>query len=125
MKTSTESNNDVRVTIRVDKDLKERAEILFDRLGMNMSTALNVFLRKAVDEEAIPFTISTKSTVFGSCKIAGNSTNAIAADEQSDVGEKQQNESQVSRTGTKSNNTNFGVPDVSCEYVYKYGKPVV
>jgi len=48
---------DVRVTVRVDKELKENAEKLFTRLGMNMSVAFNVFLRKAVDEQAIPFDI--------------------------------------------------------------------
>ena len=55
-----DSQNDVRVTIRVDRELKERAEKLFNHLGMNMTTALNVFLRKAVDEGAIPFTIIFK-----------------------------------------------------------------
>lgn len=57
--------NDVRVTVRVDKDLKECADSLFDRLGMNMTTAFNVFLRKAVDENAIPFPVSTKPAGFG------------------------------------------------------------
>ncbi|MCL1829671.1 MAG: type II toxin-antitoxin system RelB/DinJ family antitoxin [Oscillospiraceae bacterium] len=57
-------SNDVRVTIRVDRELKERAESLFNHLGMNMTTALNVFLRKAVDEEAIPFTINAKGNEF-------------------------------------------------------------
>ena len=57
--------NDVRVTFRVDRELKESAERLFDYLGMNMSTALNVFLRKSVDEKAIPFEIGTKAHVFG------------------------------------------------------------
>jgi DNA-damage-inducible protein J len=59
------TQNEVRVTVRVDKDLKERAESLFGHLGMNMTTALNVFLRKAVDESAIPFAISAKMTGFG------------------------------------------------------------
>ena len=38
--------NDVRVTIRVDRELKERAENLFNHLGMNMTTALNVFYER-------------------------------------------------------------------------------
>jgi DNA-damage-inducible protein J len=57
--------NDVRVTVRVDKDLKRCADSLFERLGMNMTTAVNVFLRKAVDENAIPFPVSTKPAGFG------------------------------------------------------------
>ena len=60
-----QAHSDVRVTIRVDKDLKDRADALFDRLGMNMTTALNVFLRKAVTEEAIPFPVSVKNVVLG------------------------------------------------------------
>ncbi|MDR2446817.1 MAG: hypothetical protein LBD58_05950 [Treponema sp.] len=34
------------LSIRMDKALKEQAEILFSELGMNMTTALNVFVRK-------------------------------------------------------------------------------
>jgi DNA-damage-inducible protein J len=49
----------------VDRDLKESADNLFARLGMNMTTAFNVFLRKAVVENAIPFSISAKSTGYG------------------------------------------------------------
>jgi len=56
--------NDVRVTVRVDKNLKNSADNLFERLGLNMTTAFNVFLRKAVDENAIPFSVSAKSTGF-------------------------------------------------------------
>jgi len=60
------TQNDVRVTVRVDKSLKESADIIFERLGMNMTTAINVFLRKAVDEKAIPFSVSLNPTGFGS-----------------------------------------------------------
>ena len=57
--------SDVRVTVRVDRNLKDSADRLFERLGMNMTTAFNVFLRKAVDENAIPFPVSVKPTGFG------------------------------------------------------------
>ena len=49
---------DVRVTIRVNRELKESAESLFDYLGLNMSNAINIFLRKAVDEKGIPFPVN-------------------------------------------------------------------
>jgi DNA-damage-inducible protein J len=45
------------LNIRVDKDLKEKADKLFDSLGLNMTTAINVFLRQCVREQAIPFRI--------------------------------------------------------------------
>jgi len=57
-------HNDVRVTVRVDKNLKDSADNLFDRLGLNMTTAFNVFLRKAVAENAIPFPVSTNHVNF-------------------------------------------------------------
>ena len=81
--------DDVRVTIRVDRDLKESAEMLFDRLGLNMSTALNIFLRKAVDESAIPFAVSAKNNGFGAGYSADNITGAFRNTVQSDVAENQ------------------------------------
>lgn len=48
------------INLRIDKELKAEAEQLFSKLGMNMTTALNIFLRQAVREQAIPFTISAK-----------------------------------------------------------------
>jgi addiction module RelB/DinJ family antitoxin len=124
MTSSADNYNDVRVTIRVNKDLKERAEILFDRLGMNMSTALNIFLRKAVYEEAIPFTISVKSTLFGSCHASDNPASTITAAEQNDTEKNQQNKSQIVQPDKKVGNTRLEPPDVSCEYVNRYGKPI-
>jgi len=50
---------DVRVTIRVNRELKENAEALFEYLGLNMSNAINIFLRKAVDQRGIPFPVKT------------------------------------------------------------------
>ncbi|MDR1321481.1 MAG: type II toxin-antitoxin system RelB/DinJ family antitoxin [Gracilibacteraceae bacterium] len=70
--------NDVRVTVRVDKNLKDRADSLFERLGLNMTTALNVFLRKAVDENAIPFPVSAKPAGFGSGLTADEITRAFS-----------------------------------------------
>ena len=70
-------HNDIRVTFRVDRGLKESAEALFERLGMNMSTALNVFLCKAVDESAIPFPISVKPSPIGYGLSAADVTEAF------------------------------------------------
>ena len=46
------------INIRMDKALKEQAESLLSELGMNMTTAFNIFLRQAVRERAIPFQIA-------------------------------------------------------------------
>lgn len=46
------------ITVRVDSDLKKAANHFFDETGLPMSTAINVFLRRIVHEQAFPFTIS-------------------------------------------------------------------
>lgn len=46
------------VSFRIDSDLKAQADTLFSQLGMNMTTAFNIFLRQAVREGCIPFNIT-------------------------------------------------------------------
>ncbi|AMD95845.1 type II toxin-antitoxin system RelB/DinJ family antitoxin [Leptotrichia sp. oral taxon 847] len=43
------------LSIRVDKDTKEKANELFNRLGLTMTTAVNIFLKTAIRENGIPF----------------------------------------------------------------------
>ena len=43
------------LTIRIDEELKRDAETLFNRIGLNLSSAINVFFRQAVGAQAIPF----------------------------------------------------------------------
>ena len=43
------------LNIRTDKDIKDRAEAIFNELGLNMTTATNMFLRTAIREHGIPF----------------------------------------------------------------------
>jgi DNA-damage-inducible protein J len=45
------------LNIKIDRDLKKQADILFNAMGMNLTTAVNVFVRQAVQEQAIPFRI--------------------------------------------------------------------
>ncbi len=45
------------LNIRTDKEIKEQAEIIFSELGINMTTAINIFLRTAIRENGIPFTL--------------------------------------------------------------------
>ena len=46
------------ISIRMDNELKAAAEVLFDELGMNLSTAFNIFVRQALRERGIPFRIT-------------------------------------------------------------------
>ncbi len=45
------------ISIRMDSDLKAQAEELFSELGMNLSTAFNIFVRQSLREGGIPFEI--------------------------------------------------------------------
>lgn len=45
------------IHISIDEDLKKDAEQLFDELGMNMTTAITVFLKQSVTKQAIHFKI--------------------------------------------------------------------
>ena len=43
------------LNIRTDKDIKEQAEEIFSELGLNMTTAVIMFLRTTIREHGIPF----------------------------------------------------------------------
>ena len=45
------------INIRLDTDLKREAEDLFSALGLNMTSAISMFLRQAVRDQAIPFRV--------------------------------------------------------------------
>ncbi len=45
------------INIRVDSALKKEAETLFSDLGLNMFSAITMFLKTAVNHEGIPFEI--------------------------------------------------------------------
>lgn len=48
------------LNVRVDDTIKEQADELFARLGMNTTTAVNVFLRQALQFGGIPFEIRSE-----------------------------------------------------------------
>ena len=43
------------LNIRTDKEVKDKAEEIFSELGLNMTTAVNIFLRTAFLEHGFPF----------------------------------------------------------------------
>lgn len=49
------------ISARIDSKLKTQAENLFDELGMNMSTAITVFLKQGIRLRRIPFDIALDS----------------------------------------------------------------
>lgn len=46
-----------QINFRIEDDVKAKAETLFNSLGMNTTTALMVFIRQSLAEQAIPFHI--------------------------------------------------------------------
>ena len=46
------------LNIRIDSNVKKQAQELFSALGMDMTTAINVFLRKAIRVQGMPFAVS-------------------------------------------------------------------
>lgn len=49
------------VNVRVPDDVKSQADELFSELGMNTSIAINVFLRKAIECNGLPFQVRKES----------------------------------------------------------------
>lgn len=49
--------------IRVEDNLKEQAMALFERLGLDLPTAIRIFLKKSVAENGVPFEIKEKPRV--------------------------------------------------------------
>ena len=43
------------MNIRMDSEVKKQAEQIFNELGVNMTTAINIFLKHAIREHGIPF----------------------------------------------------------------------
>ena len=43
------------INIRVNDEVKKKAESIFKSLGLNMSVATNLFLKKCINENGIPF----------------------------------------------------------------------
>lgn len=52
------TGNTTNISIRMDAELKSQADTLFAELGMNISTAFNIFVRQSLREGGIPFDIT-------------------------------------------------------------------
>jgi DNA-damage-inducible protein J len=48
------------INIRMDETVKKQAESLFNELGLNMTTAFNIFVRQAIRQRKIPFEIAVE-----------------------------------------------------------------
>ena len=67
------------LSIRIDRDLKNEADKIFNELGLNFTTAITVFIKQAVMQKKIPFEISLSEGESNNKKIPMR--DAIAASE--------------------------------------------
>lgn len=43
------------ITIRIDEELKEKSDQLYDSLGLSLSGAIKIFLKQSIRESGLPF----------------------------------------------------------------------
>jgi len=48
------------INVRTDAELKANAQRVLSRLGMDMSTAINIYLAQIVDKSGIPFDLTVR-----------------------------------------------------------------
>lgn len=72
------------LTIRVDKEDKEKAEKILKKLGLTLSASINIFIKAIIRNNGIPFVInnetydySTLSQIIKSVDAQQNWTNLI------------------------------------------------
>ena len=58
------AGNTTNISIRMDADLKAQADALFAELGMNLSTAFNIFVRQSLREGGIPFEVKLEPVSY-------------------------------------------------------------
>ena len=54
MSTATKSN----LTLRVDSDVKMQASQILNKLGLNLSTATDIFYRQVIRQNGLPFRVA-------------------------------------------------------------------
>lgn len=47
--------SDSRLSVLIDKELKEEADKVYKEMGMNLATAITVFLKQSVNNQSMPF----------------------------------------------------------------------
>lgn len=56
------------IQVRVEKNLKDAADKLFNDLGLDTTTAVRIFLHQAIDKNALPFLVQKKDDPFYSAE---------------------------------------------------------
>lgn len=53
------------IQVRIDENIKEEAEEIFNSLGLSMSEAVRLFLKRAVIEQGLPFSMNLNNEKTG------------------------------------------------------------
>jgi DNA-damage-inducible protein J len=49
-----------RISVNIDEDVKQNAQKLFGEMGLDMTTAIDLFLRTVLIEKRLPFEVRTE-----------------------------------------------------------------
>ncbi|MCL2702654.1 MAG: type II toxin-antitoxin system RelB/DinJ family antitoxin [Defluviitaleaceae bacterium] len=52
----------VNVTIRLDEETKKQFDIFCDNTGMNITTAINMFIKATLRSRELPFVVTDKNS---------------------------------------------------------------
>jgi len=63
--------SEISINVSTDSELKIKAQTVLDDLGLDMGTAINIFLKQVVYKEAIPFEINKPKTAIKHAKLGG------------------------------------------------------
>ena len=50
------------VQFRIDSELKTEAQNIFENLGLDLATAIRIFLKRSIKDKGIPFSMNEKIT---------------------------------------------------------------
>ena len=62
MPVSTGAN--ANINVRVDGDVKSKAQDIFAALGLDMTSAVNIFLRQVIRKNGVPFELVIENTIL-------------------------------------------------------------
>jgi len=52
------------ISFRIDEELKDAADVILNDIGLNMTSALTLFLKQVVNKHAIPFTLEASDSFY-------------------------------------------------------------
>lgn len=71
--------------VRIDDDLKTQAGMVYDQLGLDLSSAVRMFLKKSVAVNGIPFDVRNGSSVARAESAVNNMRRTAESNDLSDM----------------------------------------